>query len=124
MPRFSGTPKPQLRLFVIRQHTHTIPPAFAQQVSCHGEADIPELFQHPNLLRLFRFCVFIYREDFFRVLVGLRHLPAGRPGVVHLLLVLIHFVFHGRIFEGESTQTQFLSLPDDHVLDGLEFRLL
>ena len=93
-------------------------------MSCHGEAGAPELLQHPHLLRLFRFCIFIYREDFFRVLIGFRHLPPGGPGVVHLLLILIHLVPHGRILEGECTQMQFLRLPDDHVFDGLEFRLL
>ena len=60
MTGFGCTSEPQLRLFVIRQHTHTIPPAFTQQVGCHGEASVPELLQHPHLLRFFFLCVFIY----------------------------------------------------------------
>ena len=124
MTGFGGTAEPQLRLFIIRQHAHTIPPAFAQQVSCHGEAGVPELLQHLHLLRLFRFCVFIFRQDLLGVLVGYRHLPPGGPGVVHLRLILINLVPHGCVLEGKRTQPELLRLLNDHILDGFELLLL
>lgn len=124
MTGFGGTAKPQLRLFVIRKDAKAIPPALAQLVSGHGEAGIPELLQDLHLFCFFFLCVFIDREDLFRVLVGLRHLPLGCPGVEHGVLIFVHLILHPRILKGEHTKPEIVCFPDDHVFDSFELLLL
>ena len=93
-------------------------------VGGQGEASLPELFQHPHLLRFFLLWIFVLLQYLLGALVDLGHLPVGVPGEVHPILVLIHFIFHAGILEGKRTEPELLRLPDDHVLDGFELLLL
>lgn len=53
---FGAAAKPQLRLFIIREYSQSIPPAPAQLVSCRRETIFPELFQCLHLFCLLGFC--------------------------------------------------------------------
>ena len=120
----SRSPEPQFCLLVVGKDTHAIPPALAQLICGQGESSLPELLQHLHLLRLFRLWIIVFLQHLLGTLVGLRHLPARGPGLVHRILVLIDFISHAGIFEGKCAKLEPLRLPDDHVLDGFEFLLL
>ena len=122
--RVRRPPEPQFRLLVIGENASSVPPAFAQLISGQGETSLPELLQHPHLLRFFLLWIFVLLQHLLGTLVGLGHLPVGVPGEVHRILVLIHFISHAGILEGKRPQPKLLRLPDDHVLDGFELLLL
>ena len=42
----------------------------------------------------------------------------------HGILIFVHLILHPRILKGEHTKLEIVRLPDDHILDGLEFLLL
>ena len=88
----------------------------------HGEAGIPELFQHTHLHSLLFLRVFVLVQNFLGVSISRRQVPPGTPPY-HLLL-LICLVLHLPILKGGYAQAQVLRLPDHHILDGLEFFLL
>ena len=122
--RVRRPPEPQLCLLVIGENAPPVPPALAQLIGGQGETSLPELLQHPHLLRFFLLWIFVLLQHFLGTLVDFGHLPVGVPGEVHRILVLIHFVSHAGILKGKRTQPEPLRLPDDHVLDGFELLLL
>ena len=87
----------------------------------HGEALLPELFQHRELLGLFRFRCIRIAEDLLRVPIGQHQVPAGLH--VQRVVFLLHLIFHLLILEGELPQPDVLRLLDDQVLNGAELLL-
>ena len=122
--RVSRPPEPQFRLLVIGENAPPVPPALAQLIGGQGETSLPELLQHPHLLRLFALRVLVLLQYLLGTLVDLGRLPVIVPGVVHRILICIRLVPHAAILEGKFSQTEPLRLPDDHVLDGFELLLL
>ena len=94
----SSTAEPQLRPLIVREHAHPIPPTLTQLMGGHGEAGIPELFQHTHLHRLRFLWVFVLVQNFLGISISRRQVPPGTPPY-HLLL-LIRLVLHLPILKG------------------------